>query len=300
MNGLVLEALRKLTRGEVRLQEPMARHTSLRIGGPADVFVVPRDKEDSAQIVEWLQSRAIPHFILGRGTNILVGDAGIRGVVVAIQDSLEYLHIEGARVTVGAGYSLPKLVLECLRRGLGGIEGLGGVPGSVGGAVIMNAGAYGVELFDYLLHVELIQEGRRQIRRREQVRYGYRYTDLRGALVLEAVLELPAVDPEQALRRRQELLARRNATQPLELPNAGSVFKNPPGEYAGRLIEAAGLKGFRIGGAMVSDKHANFLVNTGSATAQDMRRLIEHVRQVVQERFGVELELEIELVGEGF
>ncbi len=164
----------------------------------------------------------------------------------------------------------------------------------------MNAGAYGVELFEYLCEVELVQGGCHQVRRREEIQYGYRYTDLKGSVVLEAVLQLPSVDPKEALRRRRELLDRRNRTQPLDMPNAGSIFKNPPGDYAGRLIEAAGLKGFSIGGAMVSPRHANFLVNTGSATARDMWRLIEHVRQTVRDRFGVELELEIELVGEGF
>nr|BCX00742.1 MAG: UDP-N-acetylenolpyruvoylglucosamine reductase [Bacteroidota bacterium] len=295
-----LDRLRRLLRGEIRLREPMSRHTSLRIGGPADVFIVPADKEDVIRIMTWLQEREIAYFILGRGTNILVGDEGIRGVVVALGHTLEYLRIEGNRVTVGAGYALPRLVLECLRRGLGGIEGLGGVPGSVGGAVIMNAGAYGVELFEYLCEVELVQGGCHQVRRREEIQYGYRYTDLKGSVVLEAVLQLPSVDPKEALRRRRELLDRRNRTQPLDMPNAGSIFKNPPGDYAGRLIEAAGLKGFSIGGAMVSPRHANFLVNTGSATARDMWRLIEHVRQTVRDRFGVELELEIELVGEGF
>lgn len=302
MNGKInIEDLKNLMRGKISLNEPMTKHTTLKIGGPADLFVVPADKEDVIALVGYLTKNELPFFILGRGSNILVGDKGIREVVIAIKDTLDYVEYENDLIRVGAGYNWPRFVLDVINKGYGGIESTAGIPGTVGGAIIMNAGAYGTEVFEFITEVQLIRSGKFETLTPDQIEFGYRHTNLRGDLILEATLKLPHVsDSNSILTRRKELLTKRNLAQPLNKPNAGSIFKNPPGKFAGVLIEAAGLKGTRIGDALVSEKHANFLVNCGSATAHDMMQLIDKVRQCVKEHAGVDLELEVIKTGEGF
>lgn len=286
--------------GKVLPNEPLSGHTWLKIGGPADVFLVPDTKEDVLRAVRFCTEEGIPYTILGSGSNVLVGDDGIRGAVIAIHKTLDYLHVDGDVVRAGAGVNVPKLVVDLLKYGFTGMEGLGGIPGSLGGAIIMNAGAYGTEIFEFVTDVELIRSGNAVTLTRDQIFFTYRGTDLTNDIILEVGFRFERGDVDAAKERRKVLLAKRKDSQPLDRPNAGSIFKNPPGDYAGRLIEASGLKGTRVGNAVVSEKHANFLVNDGEATARDMMGLIELVRSRVRADHGVELELEVKLLGEGF
>lgn len=295
-----LNRLHSTFSGQIRRDEPMAKHTWLEIGGPADLFLVPASKEDVVTAVEFCYAEGLPVTILGSGSNVLVGDKGIRGAVIAIHKTLDYMHVDGDQVRAGAGVNVPKLVVDLLKAGFTGMEGLGGIPGSLGGAVIMNAGAYGTEIFEFITDVELVRQGKAETLTRDQIRFTYRGTDLTNDIILEVGFRFARGDVDVAKQRRKELLAKRKASQPLDRPNAGSIFKNPPGDYAGRLIEASGLKGTRVGQAVVSEKHANFLVNDGGATATDMMGLIERVRDVVAKDHGVALELEVKLLGEGF
>ena len=210
------------------------------------------------------------------------------------------MNVDGSKVRAGAGILLPKLVLDLLKEGFTGMEGLGGIPGTLGGAIIMNAGAYGTEIFEFVTDVELIRDGEVYTLSRDQIHYTYRATDLNNDIILEVGFEFERGDVEIAKERRKELLAKRKNSQPLDRPNAGSIFKNPDGDYAGRLIEVSGLKGTRVGDAVVSEKHANFLVNDGNATASDMMALIKLVQDKVKADHHQELELEIKLLGEGF
>jgi UDP-N-acetylmuramate dehydrogenase len=296
-----LVEIQSFFRGTIRCDEPMKKHTTLKIGGPADYFFEPADKKDVINLIVYHYEQNLPYFVLGKGSNILVGDKGIRGSVIAIRDTLSYLNIEGEYVTAGAGYNLPRLVLDVIEHGLEGIENLGGIPGTVGGAVIMNAGAYQREIFDVITRVECVRRGKHLELKPEEIDFGYRYTNLTDSVILEITMQLKkSTDIESIKQKRKNLLEKRSQSQPLNKPNAGSIFKNPPDDYAGRLIESCNLKGLQTGGAMVSPKHANFLVNENNATASDMMTLIEKVKTCVFEKFNIVLELEVQLIGEGF
>jgi len=295
-----VQKLHSIFNGKVFINEPMALHTWLKIGGPADLFLVPDRKDDVVAAVEFCRETKLPITILGSGSNVLVGDKGIRGAVIAIHKTLDYILEEEECIRAGAGVNLPKFVVEMLNRGYTGMEGLGGIPGTLGGAIIMNAGAYGTEIFEFVTDVELIRNGLPMTLQKAQILFSYRGTDLTGDIILEVGFVFERGDTEVAKERRKELLTKRKNSQPLDRPNAGSIFKNPPNDFAGRLIELSGLKGTRFGDAVVSDKHANFLVNDGNATATDMMRLIRHVQEVVQRDHQVALELEVKLLGEGF
>lgn len=301
MKDAHLMEIQSFFRGTIRYNEPMKKHTTLKIGGPADYFFEPANKQDLINLVLYHYEQNLPYFILGKGSNILVGDKGIRGSVIAIRDTLSYMNIEGECVTAGAGYNLPRLVLDVIEHGLEGIENLGGIPGTLGGAVIMNAGAYQREIFDVITRVECIRAGKHVELKPEDIDFRYRYTNLTDSVILEITLQLKkSTDIELIKQKRKNLLEKRNQSQPLNKPNAGSIFKNPPNDYAGRLIEACNLKGLQIGGALVSPKHANFLVNENNATASDMMNLINKVKTCVFENFNIFLELEVQLIGEGF
>lgn len=301
MQDYQLAEIQSFFRGNIRYNEPMKKHTTLRIGGPADYFFEPADKQDAISLIVYHYQQNLPYFVLGKGSNILVGDKGIRGSVIAIRDTLSYLDIQGEYVTAGAGYNLPRLVLDVIEHGLEGIENLGGIPGTVGGAVIMNAGAYQKEIFDVITRVECIRKGEHLHLKPQEIDFRYRYTNLTDSVILEITMHLKkAIDIESIKQKRKTLLEKRNQSQPLNKPNAGSIFKNPPDDYAGRLIEACNLKGIQTGGAIVSPKHANFLVNENNATASDMMALIEKVKTCVFEKFNIVLELEVQLIGEGF
>ena len=285
--------------GEIRRDEPMSRHTSWRVGGPAEMFFVPAGLDDLAFFLHELDPQT-PVFWLGVGSNLLVRDGGIPGVVIAAARILRKLEREGPyRVRAGSGLPCTQLARQCIRWGLGPSEFFAGIPGTVGGALTMNAGAHGGETWERVESVRTIDRSG-EIHERAPGEYSVGYRSVTGPTnewFIEALFRFePGVSANKA--ELEAMLERRKATQPLGQPSCGSVFRNPPGDHAARLIEAAGLKGYAIGGAIVSRKHANFIINTGDATATDIEELIEHVRQTVLEAHGVELVHEVRIVGE--
>jgi UDP-N-acetylmuramate dehydrogenase len=288
------------TRGMLLRHEPMAHHTSWRVGGPADQFYKPADLADLVQFLQSLPAGA-PVLFVGLGSNLLVRDGGIRGTVICTSGVLSGLSLESdGRVRAEAGVACNKVARFCAKHGLVNAEFLAGIPGTMGGALAMNAGAFGGETWNVVAAAETIDHrGVLRLRDKSEFEIGYRHVERPpGEWFTAAFLQLPHGDVKASEARIKELLAKRNATQPTNTANAGSTFRNPPGDHAARLIEAAGLKGFCIGGACVSDKHANFLVNTGDASAADVEALIEHIRQTVKHVHGVELVREVHIVGE--
>ncbi|MCD8083554.1 MAG: UDP-N-acetylmuramate dehydrogenase [Clostridiales bacterium] len=301
MSQLDEKLFRILRPEQIRLHEPMSRHTTFRTGGPADWFVEPEQWSELADVLAVCREEHVPYYILGNGSNLLVGDRGYRGVMVALGAPLAAMTADGRRIRAGAGASLAALARLALEQGLGGLEFASGIPGSVGGAVVMNAGAYGSEICQVLRAVTLLTpEGEIRECRAEELELGYRASCIprRGFVVLDALFELEPGDPEEIRARMEDLAARRREKQPLQFPSAGSTFKRPPGYFAGRLIDEAGLKGFSVGGAQVSEKHGGFVINRHQATSEDILTLCREVQGRVRERYGVELELEVKLVGE--
>jgi UDP-N-acetylmuramate dehydrogenase len=288
-------------RGELSLDEPLARHTTWRVGGPARRLYRPADAADLAEFLRRLDPQE-PLLWLGLGSNLLVDDAGFAGTVVETQGCLTTLAPEGELgVRAEAGVACAKVARFAARRGLVGVEFLAGIPGTMGGALAMNAGAWGGETWARVARVRTIDR-RGEVRERSPAdfRVGYREVEgPAGEWFLEAEMALSPGDTAAAALRIRELLNRRAETQPTGLPSCGSVFRNPPGAFAARLIEAAGLKGFAIGGAQVSTRHANFIINTGAASAADIARLIEHVRKRVEATSGVRLVTEVKRIGGG-
>ncbi len=297
--GLVAD-LERLCPGGVRVDEPLARHVSFRIGGPADILVLPRSLSELAAAAAWLYRAGEPFIVLGRGSNVLVADRGVRGVVVKTGRGQDGVRYDGERVLAECGVSLPHLSRRASARGLAGLEFAAGIPGSVGGAVAMNAGAHGHALAEVVAEVRVLTP--RGEARWRAAELGFRYRESRvqhePAVVLDAVLALRRADPVETLARLDRWLRTRSETQPLGPPSSGCIFRNPGDDYAGRLIDAAGAKGLRVGGAVVSDRHANYILNTGGASAADVLALIELVRARVRARCGTELHTEIKLLGE--
>lgn len=296
----MMAAARDLSvQGELRYNEPMSRHTSWRAGGPAEVFFVPESVADLASFLADLDLET-PIFWHGVGSNLLVRDGGLSGVVVSATKILRHLeHVDTHLVRAGAGLPCTQLARQCIRWGLGPSEFFAGIPGTVGGALAMNAGAHGGETWERVQSVRTIDRaGHIHQRVPDEFQVAYRsVTGPANEWFLEAMFRFdPDVTP--SMQTLKEMLERRKATQPLGLPSCGSVFRNPPGDYSARLIEAAGLKGHRIGGAEVSTKHANFIINRDDASATDIEQLIEHVRQTVADKHGVELRHEVRIVGE--
>jgi len=286
--------------GRVRADEPMKKHTSWRIGGPADIFVEPGNRQELQLVVSYTHDKSIPLAVIGAGSNLLVSDDGIRGVVVKIGNNFARVLTVDNEITVEAGAKLATVASTARDAGLGGFEFSTGIPGTVGGAVIMNAGANGSSVSALVRKVLVLSmEGVYVYKSREDMQFGYRSSILQSepAIIVEVTFTCRPREKELIRKEMADYLARRKASQPLYYPNAGSVFKNPPGDSAGRLIEAAGLKGMRMGDAQVSTLHANFIINLGSATAKDVLALMEHVRKVVNSRFGVELQPEIRFTG---
>lgn len=294
----MMAAEARATHGEIRLNEPMSKHTSWRVGGPAETFFVPASLDDLSEFLQKLH-RDIPVFWFGVGSNLLVRDGGIPGVVISASKILRNIErVEHYVVHAGAGLPCTQLARECLRWGIGPSEFFAGIPGSVGGALAMNAGAHGGETWERVESVRTIdRDGVINERAPGEYTVGYRsVTGPSNEWFIEATLRFdPDVKPSK--EAMNEMLERRKRTQPLGLPSCGSVFRNPPGDHAARLIEAAGLKGYSIGGAEVSEKHANFIINRGDATATDIEELIEHVRRTVVEQHGIELVHEVRIVG---
>lgn len=292
--------LEKQIRGRVLYGEPIDKYTSFGIGGPADVMVFPQGLEDVQAALSLCREEGLPYLVLGGGSNLLVRDGGFRGMIIHMGGAFLDLEAEGGRVRAGAGVRLSRLVAFCSKLALTGMESLAGVPGTIGGAVRGNAGAFGGSISDHLTAVRLVtREGDECLLARDRLEFSYRRSSLPdGCVVFEAAYELTPGDPIQIRRRVSETLLQRNRHQPVEWRSAGSVFKNPPGDYAGRLVEKAGLKGVRIGGACISPKHGNFIINLGGATALDILALIDLMRDRVRDEMGVELELEVRMVGE--
>ena len=294
-------------RGEVRFREPMREHTSFRIGGTADALVRPADRKDLVALLLEVRRRDLPYVILGGGTNLLVRDGGFRGIVISLDHlstisvTREYRSVGGAFAVVQAeaGLPLPKLLHFAMERGLAGLEFSVGIPGTVGGAVCMNAGTAQGEIGDLIDTVTLVTSaGEQVIRQRDEMGFGYRTAAVApGQVVVEIKVILRLGDREQIKARVKELMDRRKARQPWGLPNAGSIFRNPQDEAAGKLIETAGLKGLTVGRAQVSEKHGNFIVNLGEATAADVLKLMDIVRERVLEVHRVRLEPEIKVIG---
>jgi UDP-N-acetylmuramate dehydrogenase len=285
--------------GKLLLNEPMRRYTSWRVGGCADRLYMPAGLNDLQRFLQSLPHGEPVHFV-GLGSNLLVRDGGVRGTVVLMHDALTELRFEGTSVYAEAGVTCAKLAKFAAREHLHGAEFLAGVPGTVGGALAMNAGCHGGETWDIVNRALTIdRHGNVHERSQVDVEVGYRHVALPGEeWFVAAWFQLRAGEASVAEEKIKALLARRLATQPLNLPNAGSTFRNPEGDYAARLIEACGLKGYRIGGAQVSEKHANFVVNLGEATADDIERLIAHMHDTVLQQQGVDLQREVKIIGE--
>ncbi|MFV8835925.1 UDP-N-acetylmuramate dehydrogenase [Aquisalimonas sp.] len=287
-------------RGELRLQEPMARHTTWRVGGPADRFYRPADRDDLIGFLRSLPEDE-PVFWCGLGSNLLVRDGGVRGTVIFLQGGVDELRrLDDTRVHADCGVACAKVARFAARQNLVDAEFLAGIPGTMGGALAMNAGAFGGETWRVVEEVETMTRGG-EIRRRRPSEYSVGYRSVKAPAeewFLSCTLALRPGDGDVAMQRIRELLAQRAASQPIGKPSCGSVFRNPEGDHAARLIETAGLKGRRQGGALVSDKHANFIINDGTATAADIEQLVETVRSEIANRFGVQLEAEVRIVGE--
>jgi UDP-N-acetylmuramate dehydrogenase len=289
-----------LQNGTIREQVPLSEMTTFRIGGPADYVAAPRDIASFCTLWEACKRAGIPHQIIGKGSNILASDEGYRGMLFLAEGELSAVRQEGECLIAGAGISLAALSQFALQHSQTGLEFAAGIPGSLGGAIYMNAGAYGGEMSQVVEEVRVwTPDGTEQIRTAKDMDWGYRHSSLQeqSAIVLEATLRLQPGDPEAIRLRMKELAVRRKEKQPLEWPSAGSVFKRPEGAYAGALIEEAGLKGYAVGGACVSVKHAGFIINQGGATSEDVLGLIRDIQERVRQQSGIRLQPEIRFLG---
>lgn len=285
---------------DIYFQEPMSRHTSFRTGGEADCLLQIRSVEQLQRILSYLRKTGNEYFLLGNGTNLLVSDRGYQGVVLQIGGGLSGISIEGEKIRVQAGALLSKTAKAAMDAGLAGMEFASGIPGSVGGGIVMNAGAYDGEMKQIVEQVTVLNEdGELMELDCDTMEFGYRTSVIRNRpfVVVEALLSLQKGDPEQILAKMADFAQRRRAKQPLEYPSAGSTFKRPEGYFAGKLIMDSGMRGRRVGGAQVSEKHCGFIVNTGNATSEDVAELMIEVQERVKERFGVMLEPEIVKLG---
>lgn len=294
------EDIRSGLRGQWTEHVLLADKTWYKIGGPCIAWCEPEDLDDLKYLVRACKKNGVFFFVHGKGSNLLVSDNGIPGIVIDLEKACSFTQFEKTRVTAGAGVYMPKLVLECERQGLAGIEMFAGIPGTIGGAIRMNAGCHGKEMFDVLTEVTTLEDDVLVTRSKSEIRYAYRHVETfekPGTVIVSGTMMLEGGDKEALSEKRKAYMEKRRLTQPINLPSSGSVFKNPPGHHAARLIEDAGLKGFRIGGACVSEKHANFIVNEGHAKATDVLEIIKHIRKMIFKRYGVRLETEVKFVG---
>ncbi|MDD6307252.1 MAG: UDP-N-acetylmuramate dehydrogenase [Clostridiales bacterium] len=281
-------------------KEPMKKHTTFRVGGPADVLIQP-EKDELSKILKLCRKQGEPYCVIGNGSNLLVGDKGIRGLVIEMVSKKEEIVITGETLRVGAGVMLSKTANEAAEAGLTGMEFAAGIPGTLGGAVVMNAGAYGGEMKDILVSVTVMDEnGETREIKVQDLELGYRKSNIlkNHYVVIEAVLRLAKGEKAAIREKMNTLKEQRREKQPLEYPSAGSTFKRPEGYFAGKLIMDAGLKGYQVGGAKISEKHCGFVINCGDAKASDIRRLIQEVSEEVEKQFGVTLEPEVKMIGE--
>ena len=290
-----------LDQDRILLDEPMKKHTTFRLGGPADYFLSPSDVNQIPEIIHICRKEGIPWFVMGHGSNLLVSDQGYRGVVIQIYKNMNQITVEGTRIYAQAGALLSAVSKKAMEAGLTGMEFASGIPGTLGGAAVMNAGAYGGEMKDILVSVTVLtDEGEQKVLKAEELSLGYRTSIIkeRGYIVLDVVLQLQAGDQDAIRNRMEELKVQRVTKQPLEYPSAGSTFKRPEGYFAGKLVQDAGLRGYRVGGAQVSEKHCGFVINTGDATASDVVRLIRNVQDIVWNKFEVRMEPEVKFLGD--
>ncbi len=302
MNTSMYEYIRTIVSDERLLfHEPMSKYTTFRVGGEAECMVIVQTEEELAKLIPYLNQIEQEYFILGNGSNLLVGDKGYRGIIVKLGGPMEDVHVEGCRVVAGAGALLSKTAAAARANSLTGMEFAAGIPGSMGGAIVMNAGAYDGEMKQIVESVRVMnRDGQIMTLDNDTMEFGYRTSIIKNRpfIVLEASLRLAAGDEAQIGARMEELARLRKSKQPLEYPSAGSTFKRPEGNYAGKLIMDAGLRGYRIGGARVSNKHCGFVINTGNAAAADIREVIEEVQERVKDKFHVSLEPEVIFLGD--
>ena len=301
MNDQFLTELQNIMAGSgIFMEEPMKKHTTFRVGGPADVLVQP-DETALAAVLGLCRQYHVSYSFIGNGSNLLVGDKGIRGVVIEMTDPMGNIEVDGTQITAQAGAMLSKIANTAASNGLGGMEFAAGIPGSVGGAVVMNAGAYGGEMKDIIERVYVLDENGAQLELdRDALDLGYRHSCIpeKKYIVTKVVLELVPRDEVEIRSKMKDLNEKRAEKQPLQYPSAGSTFKRPEGYFAGKLIMDAGLRGYQVGGAQVSEKHCGFVINKGDATAADICQLMRDVADKVQAQFGVVLEPEVKMIGE--
>lgn len=296
------EKLSKIVRKEQILEEePMKKHTTFRIGGPAEYLILPQTTEEIVDVIKLCRQEEIPWYIVGNGSNLLVADEGVRGVVIQLLRNFNQIQAEGCQIRMQAGAQNAAVAKRALDASLTGFEFAAGIPGTIGGAVVMNAGAYGGEMKDILKEVTVLDpNGMIRTIPAEELELGYRTSIIarKGYVVLEAVIVLKTGDPKEIKAAMDELKEKRVTKQPLEYPSAGSTFKRPEGYFAGKLIMDAGLRGFSVGGAQISEKHCGFVINKGNATAKDVTELMDETKKIVMEKFGVALEPEVKRLGQ--
>lgn len=302
MNTSIYDYIKTIIpRERILFHEPMDQHTTFRVGGEAECFFSIQQEEELVKLIPYLNQIEQDYFILGNGSNLLVGDKGYRGIVLKFDGPMEQIRTDGTRITAKAGASLARVAVVAKENGLTGLEFAAGIPGTIGGGVVMNAGAYDGEMKQVVEAVRVIdREGEITTLDNDTMEFGYRTSIIKNRpyIVLEVVLRLAEGDPDQIGAKMEELAQQRRNKQPLEYASAGSTFKRPEGYYAGKLIMEAGMRGYRIGGAQVSNKHCGFIINTGRATAADIKEVIEEVQERVKERFHVSLEPEVVFLGD--
>lgn len=300
MKKIADEYISFLGKDNVKLSEPMNKHTTFRIGGNADIFVTPESDEQILKAVEIAENNSIPYYIVGNGSNLLVKDKGFRGVIIQIYKSFSQIKVIDNDIIAQAGALLSSVAKTALNNSLTGMECLSGIPGTIGGAVCMNAGAYGGEIKDIVTSVKVIKDNKISIITNEEAGFGYRRSNIMAdnMIVLEAYISLKKGNKQHISSKMTELMKQRNSKQPVELPSAGSTFKRPEGYFAGKLIDDSGLRGYRVGDAQISPKHCGFVVNNGRASAEEVLTLINDVSDIVMEKFGVRLEPEVRIIGE--
>jgi UDP-N-acetylmuramate dehydrogenase len=300
MDGIFQE-LQTLNVGKVKENEPLSQHTTIKIGGPADLFIEPSSVENVKQVMEVIKKHGIEWRAIGRGSNLLVSDKGIEGAVIKLGSGIDSLTVNGTDIVVGGGYSLVSLATLISKKGLTGLEFASGIPGSVGGAVYMNAGAHGSDISKILTRAHILfEDGTMEWLSNEEMEFSYRTSILqkkRPGMVIEAEFKLISGERAEIVSQMQKNKDYRKETQPWNYPCAGSIFRNPLPNYAGKLIEVAGLKGFSIGGAKISEMHGNFIVNAGNATAGDVLALIQHVKDTIFNLYEIRMETEVEIIG---
>jgi len=294
------KAAKGLIKGRVLVEAPMRQFTSIKVGGPADSLFFPKDVDELRKLVRYARRKSIPFFILGKGTNLVVRDKGVRGWVISLTQGMKKIQLNGEVVEAEGGLPLQRLVQFTIQKGLTGLEPFFGIPGTVGGGLAMNAGAWGAELKDVLRSITLMKDDGEVVERsRPRLKFSYRRLDLPSSwIILKGRFQLKKGKKEEILERVKSYSEMRERTQPLDSPSAGSIFKNPKEGPAGKWIEEAGLKGFRMGQAMISDRHANFIINLGKATAGEVIDLMELVERKIYEKKGISLEREVKVVGE--